>query len=69
MKKFLSTVLIILIVTCVSCADSINEIEKTFNEALRGLNPPNPLTNYPKSQLMCVMTLLMGRKESEETEN
>ena len=62
MKKILSTVLIILIITCVSCADS-------FNEALRGLNPPNPLKNYPKSQLMCVMNLLMGRKESEETEN
>ena len=69
MKKFLSTVLIILIVTCVSCADSINEIEKTYQRGIERLNPPNPLTNYPKSQLMCVMTLLMGRKESEETEN
>ena len=34
MKKFLSTVLIILIVTCVSCADSINEIEKTYQRGI-----------------------------------
>ena len=34
MKKFLYTVLIILIVTCVSCADSINEIEKTYQRGI-----------------------------------
>ena len=34
MKKILSTVLIILIITCVSCADSINEIEKTFQRGI-----------------------------------
>lgn len=34
MKKILSTVLIILIITCVSCADSINEIEKTYQRGI-----------------------------------